>query len=94
MVGAVAGAELKPMRNKLQLVLIVILLGIVIVPRACSKKPPSQEQREQAFKEMMNGVTLAGRVRRRGGLHGNGCHRHEREGFLIQHVGGCTLSCC
>src|SRR5437870_2583182 len=52
------------MRNKLQLALIVILFGIVIVPRACSKKPLSQEQREQAFKEMMNGVTLAGRSTR------------------------------
>jgi hypothetical protein len=52
------------MRQNLQLVLIVILLGIVIVPRACSKKPLSQEQREQAFKEMMNGVTLAGRSTR------------------------------
>jgi hypothetical protein len=63
-VGAFAGTELKPMRQNLQLVLIVILLGIVIVPRACSKKPLSQEQREQAFKEMMNGVTLAGRSTR------------------------------
>ena len=52
------------MRNKLQLALIVILLVLVIVPRACSKKPLSQEQREQAFKEMMNGVTLAGRSSR------------------------------
>jgi hypothetical protein len=23
----------------------------------------------------------------------HGCHRREREDFLIQHVGGCTLSC-
>lgn len=76
------------MRNSLQLALIVILLGIIIVPRACSKKPPSQEQREQAFKEMMNGVTLAGRSSR---LHDDkiiGAEKYVIEG--VTKLGGDT----
>ena len=52
------------MLKNLLLIITGIVLGFVILPRACSKKPLSEAQREQMFKEMMNGVTLVGRSSR------------------------------
>ena len=52
------------MFKKLLLLVFGIVLGLAIGLRGCPKTTLTEQQREQTFKEMMDGVTLVGRSSR------------------------------